>query len=274
MATVESSVNGISEAWDFFKSYVTSQNRFFFDEKCHRFLECVHNRAAQKENVFKKGTSLYRARLGVDKKPGLEELKKCRSLPSINEIRDLVQRSANPYSGKEIGIPPVERRGPQRCSAPGMARLYLADGPETACAEVRPYMAVLVSVACFEATRDLRLADFSKFITPIKKDCSTDWDVMWEIGYDFSKPVAPDDAQIDYLPTQIVAEWLKKQGWDGIYYESLLSEGGHSIALFSDAGVKEINATVRRVAKVRYETEDTLTPCPIKKAIGNALASM
>jgi len=47
-----------------------------------------------------------------------------------------------------------------------------------------------------------------------------------------SKPVTPEDSSLSYVPTQIIAEFLRHHGADGIAYRSLLVEGGVNIATF------------------------------------------
>jgi hypothetical protein len=55
---------------------------------------------------------------------------------------------------------------------------------------------------------------------------------VWaDIDQAFSRPVHITDDTAEYAPTQMIAEWFKCKGYDGIAYKSSL-EKGHNIALF------------------------------------------
>jgi len=57
-----------------------------------------------------------------------------------------------------------------------------------------------------------------------------------------SIPIRRDDTDIDYIPTQYVAEFIKSEGYDGILYKSSLSESGKNIVIFNPELIK-INKT-------------------------------
>jgi hypothetical protein len=48
----------------------------------------------------------------------------------------------------------------------------------------------------------------------------------------FAKPVARDESNSDYIPTQILGEFFKSHGYDGVRYKSLLDPDGLNVALF------------------------------------------
>lgn len=53
----------------------------------------------------------------------------------------------------------------------------------------------------------------------------------------FSKPVASDDDILDYIPTQFIAEFAKKIGYDGIAFRSSLTpelEGQNNNELYAN----------------------------------------
>src|SRR6202022_2082120 len=50
--------------------------------------------------------------------------------------------------------------------------------------------------------------------------------VWTRIDQAFSEPVRHSDDHADYVPTQILAECFKKEGYDGIFYRSKLSDQG------------------------------------------------
>lgn len=54
-----------------------------------------------------------------------------------------------------------------------------------------------------------------------------------KLGQDESKPINRDAADLEYLPTQYLCEFIKSSGWDGVAYQSSLAEG-YNIAIYSD----------------------------------------
>jgi hypothetical protein len=156
---------------------------------------------------------------------------------------------------------PRPNRAPEgRVNPKGIPCLYGATLPNIAVAEVRPWKGEFVSVGEFCLCRDvkiiecLRYHDEEKYAVfmnmtyslvrsytgeiiggeadePSSEDVSKS---MWtHIDRAFSEPVTHDDDHADYVPTQILAEVLKKEGYDGICYRSKLSsDGGCNVAFF------------------------------------------
>ena len=57
---------------------------------------------------------------------------------------------------------------------------------------------------------------------------------MWtHIDKAFSEPTTRTDDLADYVPTQVVAEVFKNEGYHGVLYKSQLSEKGVNIAFFN-----------------------------------------
>src|ERR1051325_1492730 len=90
-----------------------------------------------------------------------------------------------------------------------------------------------------------------------------------------SKPILPDDAPIEYTPTQIFTEYLKvyrddkKNGIDGIVYKSSMNVGGKCIVLFRGPEIsldtdqpwlKFKGSTVHKVTGIRYDSEESEQP--------------
>ena len=61
-----------------------------------------------------------------------------------------------------------------------------------------------------------------------------------------SVPVRREDADIEYVPTQYVAEVIKDAGYDGILYASSLAHGGKNTVLF-DPALLTVNAATELV---------------------------
>ncbi|NHZ82770.1 RES domain-containing protein [Massilia sp. CCM 8695] len=64
-------------------------------------------------------------------------------------------------------------------------------------------------------------------------------------------PVNSDPATAEYVPTQVIAEFFKKQGFDGVVYKSRLGPG-FNIALF-DIDVADVaNCQLYSVKSVEF----------------------
>jgi hypothetical protein len=128
--------------------------------------------------------------------------------------------------------------------------LYASEDPETALRETvdRPS---LHTVAEFTTERDATIIDFARLpripslFEPIPD--SMEYEprklliFLHTLGREFSKPIIRDDrVHIEYVPTQVVTEYLrgmKTRGdtsIDGIRYGSARHEGGASLVLFCD----------------------------------------
>jgi RES domain-containing protein len=57
------------------------------------------------------------------------------------------------------------------------------------------------------------------------------------LNKEFAKPVRHTDETHEYLPTQFFAEWAKDHGYDGLRYESAMSQGGQNVVFFDTAAV-------------------------------------
>ena len=112
--------------------------------------------------------------------------------------------------------------------------------------EARPWLGSYVSVGAFKVQRNLTLiACFSdpnqstgihyfEEPSPQKRQ-----EAVWAaINSAFSEPLDRSDDVAEYVPTQVIAELFKREGYDGIAYKSAFGENGYNICLFDvDAAV-------------------------------------
>jgi len=148
-------------------------------------------------------------------------------------------------------VPTVEHSTDGRVSPRGIPCLYLASNMKTAVAEVRPWTGSYVSLAQFKLVKRCKVVDcrFTKSAQLLDKDEVAVWN---DIAYAFSKPVSPEEPHLEYVPTQILAETFRSQGFDGIRYQSLLSKGTN-IALFDTASAELINCGLHKVRIVSFD---------------------
>ena len=74
------------------------------------------------------------------------------------------------------------------------------------------------------------------------------------LGEELTRPVVPQSAAIDYVPSQYLCEFIKKCGYDGVMYRSSVGDGVN-MALFDPARATPGAVTQRLVSRVLVEIE-------------------
>jgi hypothetical protein len=130
----------------------------------------------------------------------------------------------------EVGPPPSSSATPGRMNAGGISVLYGAFAEKTCVAELRLRVGGLAVVARFKVLRPLRLLDFTQFnqrflnesaFAPDYVNRFSQLAALRLIGDVIARPVQPHEELLDYVPTQILAEYLRDaQGIDGLVYPS------------------------------------------------------
>jgi len=176
-----------------------------------------------------KGAALWRAQLGSNE-PGwvMDESKQW-----------LLNEYYSPFSAERMK-PRFDSAAEGRANPKGIPCLYLAEDVKTAMSEVRPWIGASITLGRFEITRNINIIDLTLRTPVTLRDASKGKNIKlqelesknWEeIDAAFARPVSPTDSKADYVPTQIIAELFKVNGYDGIRYASSLGRG-HNLALF------------------------------------------
>lgn len=55
---------------------------------------------------------------------------------------------------------------------------------------------------------------------------------MLQFAREISKPVSEKEAELEYVPTQLLAEYIRKLGYKGIIFSSSVNPGGKNYVLF------------------------------------------
>ena len=158
-----------------------------------------------------------------------------------------------PLSAERVAGPrPEHCRSGGRVNPPGIPVLYTSTSLTTAIAEVRPWMGGAVTVARMHPTRSLRVVDLSPRRT-IKSDQLTPevLDVIETVGARMAEPVDPANGEIDYVPTQYVAELIKIAGYDGVRVKSALG-AGRNVILFDTGFASIADRHLYRVDRIGY----------------------
>jgi hypothetical protein len=152
-----------------------------------------------------------------------------------------------------------------RVNPKGIPYLYLSTSRETALAEVRPWIGSLISVGLFQNRRKLKIVNCTtddNHIVYLEGEPSPEEreKAVWaDIDRAFAKPVTPVDDVADYVPTQIIAEVFKTNGFDGLAYRSSLGPG-HNVALFDLDVTDLVRCFVFKVKGISFEFDQAANP--------------
>lgn len=203
------------QSWEVFKHIIRHYSRFFEigqQESREEYLEIINKYLYDIVTDIEVGEKFYRAR---------EQDESLKNLKKIDKY-------------KEMGPAPYKYSKTNRMSPAGISYLYVAGDKETTYAECRLNGKKAV-VAEFEAKESLQIVDFSKKVTTRKSifDEDYDHDEQWigpfldDFIDEITKPVDENvkDHSYEYAATQIVAEYLRSKGYDGICFESSVGNG-------------------------------------------------
>jgi hypothetical protein len=149
-----------------------------------------------------------------------------------------------------IGPPPPKLAAAGRMNARGIPVFYGTTDRNVALAEVRPPVGSKVVVAQFDIIRPLRLLDvealrslsvggspFDPHCLPRKEKAA----FLSDLSEEITKPVMPDDETLNYIPTQVIAEYLaslENPYLDGMIYLSVQAgDETRNVVLFNKAAV-------------------------------------
>ncbi|GBQ22076.1 RES domain-containing protein [Gluconacetobacter sacchari DSM 12717] len=153
---------------------------------------------------------------------------------------------------RELGPPPNRLAKQNRMSPAGIPMFYGSDDKNTTLAEM-PDLPQLYAIGSFTTLRSLNVLDLTNVRAPSIFDMTDGSDYDWALFMsrflkDFSSPIERDDRiHIDYVPTQVITEYLRdvKLGGgrvDGIKYRSARNKSGICYVLFIDEHGVEPNA--------------------------------
>jgi hypothetical protein len=106
-------------------------------------------------------------------------------------------------------------------------------------------MADYTSVAEFTTPADLKVIDLRsprKMVSPFLLEdvidiekLRNDLPFLERLGDELTRPVIPQAAAIDYIPSQYLCEFIKNCRYQGVIYRSSVSPDGINLALFDPA---------------------------------------
>ncbi len=211
--------NRYTSAWEYFKSRVMHNTRFFdIDESRQSLIREISDLFPQLVGVLRTGTPVYRAHLAEDCLP------------------------YDPWALQQrLGPPPLQCAQNNRMSPRGISYLYVSGDPETCVAEIQPSVGREVWVARFAVLTEIRLLDFAKLpkidipsIFSADYDDNLDWADHFLRAFlaEVSQPPGSKDDPLEYIPTQVLAEHIRARGYQGIAYQSAQHPEGVNYTLF------------------------------------------
>lgn len=225
-----SNFNSISIVWRLFKERVKHKIRYLdtdaIENLNHIFFGIQNISGAIK--TIKKQTLIYRCRLASNHKKATYYLKE---------------------PAKELSAPPKKLSKHNRLSPKGIPCFYGAFTQETAVAEVRPAIHSLIVSCQFKLRRPIKVIDLTVFrevkdYKPFDKRYAARHKLfrfLNEFLKELETPISPENTDLDYLPTQVVAEYFQhhmeaaSEEIEGIIFYSSQRKKGKNIALFNDA---------------------------------------
>lgn len=237
-------------SYDHFERYVKKNKRYFFDSDVDDFLKTVLETGKNRIEKIKAGSILWRSQLGHDWEPYYEGDEHIDDVPS-------------PFKTNRMK-PLKESATEGRANPKGIPFLYLATDKNTSMTEVRPWIGSYISVAQFKILKDLKIINCTtdkkgSLLYLEEPNTEKRETAVWQnIDKAFSKPITLNENSADYVPTQIIAELFKKDGFDGIAYGSSLGDG-HNIALFDINVADLVNCTLFEAKELSFN----FTQCSI-----------
>ena len=236
--------------WYAFKDAIFYENRFFVK---HQLLDILSQYMKENTLNVKPGQIYYRARIIDDSCINDHMIYKCFSAPEGEKLDVKYVGKANPFKGltKEASfVPPKDIKVSEGRANPKYVKyLYVAESPTTAIFEVRPFIYDAVNIAKIQINEPLRVANIAVNLDLSNdKNATVDMYVMGMIQGAFSKPTNNTD---DYIPTQVIAEFIKSLGYDGIRFNSSIHSGGVNLTIFNYEKCEAISSQDFRIENVK-----------------------
>jgi len=245
-----------------FERSVKTKARFAHEDAVKEFLKTVLETVEPRLRPLPMGKVLFRAQRGFiwTTEPA-----------HIGEDEDAIESiDVEAALPPERMVPKAEYVGDGRINPKGIPCLYLATTASAAISEMRPWVGSYVTLAQFKTVRDCVVVDCSlstmrsDWLEPVSSngphenrepDATTKENGVWgDIGFAFSRPVTTDEEQLDYVPTQVLAETFRRHGYHGIIYKSLLDEAGKNVALFEPESAKLASRCLYRIKSAALES--------------------
>ncbi|WOO35807.1 RES domain-containing protein [Anaerocolumna sp. AGMB13020] len=210
--------------WEEFKESCKHFNRFFDlggrRSSRAKILSSLDDIFTSMKITLPKGTQVYRGRRF--------EIPNGKTLSDIDLL-------------KEISPPPPNSARNSRMSPAGISYTYLASNIDTCLAEIHVQSNDNALIGEFVTKKVLKILDLSSTSTYTVNSCfspaydhSQNWigDFVNHFKNEISAPISEDEQALEYVATQLLAEYIRKNRYDGIRFRSSLNASGLNYVLF------------------------------------------
>ncbi len=225
-----------------FEREVKFKNRFVHSDVVSEFLSNIKRTLPMRERSVAERSILYRGQIGYE------------------EYESEGQTIISGFTASRMK--PAQYKGKEgRANPKGISYLYLSNDENTALAELRPYLGQHISSAQFQIQRNLRVIDCYSvpqhysyamcfFNPPVSQVEITN--AVWSMIHEaFTKPLTNADEASDYVPTQILAEYFKSEGFDGVCFKSSMGQG-YNFVIFNLDDAELRSCTVMETKSIAY----------------------
>lgn len=203
--------------WRSFQNRI-KYNRRYLDSEVQSCLEDLFTEFPEEWTARDDGPSQEYA-------PGSLEIYRARKASSLGDVRTIFR---NP--DEELAPPPVSSRTAGRLNAAGIGVFYGGLSSEVCVAEMKPSLGGYVVVGRFEVIETIRVLDLTAFdrhppsgslFRPGYNEERLRWRFLQSFHQEITQPIPPGSESIEYVPTQVIAEYLHAHlGFDGVIYRS------------------------------------------------------
>ena len=230
-------------SYSMFSCEVESNGRYIHSSSELEFLDALKETWDKRKKIIPSGFEVFRAQLDYNEKTIRDD----KGIPISKEI--LPSEDQRLFPKKEYAVE-------GRLNPKGILVFYSSMSKETAMSELRPWVKSKITVGTFRTTRDLKVLDLTldplQDIPEDESDERKEKFVWGDINYSFSKPIVNSDTSAEYVPTQILAEFFKKNGFKAIIHKSSLGND-KNIVFFNSDYLELISKEVKEVSAVNYK---------------------
>ncbi|MCV6607455.1 MAG: RES family NAD+ phosphorylase [Campylobacterales bacterium] len=143
----------------------------------------------------------------------------------------------------ELGKVPITLAKNNRFSPIGISYGYFALDKNTAIKEIRAEKTSLIAIGVFSVSNNIKLLDFRKssmdkkiniFDENFELSMFCQRKFILEFLQDISKPIEDDKQLLEYVPTQVMAEYIWHLNYDGFLFESSQNKNGINLVIFKN----------------------------------------
>lgn len=232
-------------SWDSFVYITKYYNRFFdINSNKTKLLKNLKHILKKMEELIRESTIFYRAR---------------------DYSNDIYNMSDKDFY-KELSPPPNKFSKNSRMSPAGISYMYLNNDIKACISEIKSDSNKFL-IGKFTNKKELKIINLSKRIKFETDIFSDDYKSIWinefikEFSKEISKKISEKDNIIDYIPTQVLSEFIRKIGYDGLKFESSIVRKTFNYTLFCGPE-QNLFKTIDEIPYIDYRFPDNYPTLP------------